>query len=126
MGDVRFDRGRWGRLIALSREQMGLSQVDLAARSKMTQTLVSRLERGSTDPRVSWAVAIEDGLGLPPLALLAQAIVGVRVDDDQMLAAIERATNLTAQQREVLKDVYDGMLRRNASQQSSPQLDGHQ
>lgn len=58
-----------GSTIARLRREAGLSQEAVADRAGIHAVMVSRVERGATDPRVSTLLRIADGLGLPPAAM---------------------------------------------------------
>jgi transcriptional regulator with XRE-family HTH domain len=64
-------REQFGRNVRGSRRAAGLSQEQLAERSGLHMTEISRLERGVRDPRLATIVRIAQGLDVPPAQLLA-------------------------------------------------------
>jgi transcriptional regulator with XRE-family HTH domain len=59
-----------GRNIAFLRAERSMTQEDLADRADLHAVLVSRVERGATDPRLSTLVKIARGLRVAPADLL--------------------------------------------------------
>lgn len=64
-------RDQFGRNLRGSRAAAGLSQEQLADRSGLHATEISRLERGVRDPRLATIVRLARGLGVRPAELLA-------------------------------------------------------
>jgi transcriptional regulator with XRE-family HTH domain len=62
-----------GRAIRRSRERLGLSQEELAARSGLHRTYVGGIERGERNPSYTNIVRIADALGERPSSLLVSA-----------------------------------------------------
>lgn len=71
---VAIDRERvlkkFGRSLADLRQQAGLTQEELAARSGLHRTYVGSVERGERNPTVTSVVAIAKGLGCPVSRLM--------------------------------------------------------
>jgi transcriptional regulator with XRE-family HTH domain len=62
-----------GERIRQAREEYGMSQAELARRSKVSQTTMNEIEQGETlDPRVSRLIAVADVLHLSLDALLGR------------------------------------------------------
>jgi transcriptional regulator with XRE-family HTH domain len=59
-----------GRSIKTARESAGLTQEQLAQRAGMLTHEISRLERGVRDMRLTTAVKVAHGLGVPAADLL--------------------------------------------------------
>jgi transcriptional regulator with XRE-family HTH domain len=64
---------RFGANAAQLRRAARLTQEDLAHRSGLHTSEVSRLERGLKDPRLTTIVRLADGLGVP----VAELLVGI-------------------------------------------------
>lgn len=62
-----------GRTVKRLREERKLSQEALADRARIHSVMVSRVERGDTDARVSTLISIAGGLDVPPAELLRDA-----------------------------------------------------
>jgi transcriptional regulator with XRE-family HTH domain len=76
-----------GQKMRAIRKAVGLSQEEVARRSHMTLTAVSRLERGvATDPHLSTLRAVSGALGVPMTMLLNDADATVEVSSDVPLA----------------------------------------
>jgi transcriptional regulator with XRE-family HTH domain len=56
----------FARNVAQARTRAGMTQEDVAGRSGVHPTEVSRIERGQRDPRVSTVVRLAAALGVPP------------------------------------------------------------
>ncbi|HZJ26009.1 MAG TPA: helix-turn-helix transcriptional regulator [Acidimicrobiia bacterium] len=63
----------FARALRVRRAERGFSQKLLAERSTLTQTRVSRLERGAGTPNIEECARIEDGLQLPRGSLLVDS-----------------------------------------------------
>ncbi len=59
-----------GRNLRHARDQLGLTQEQVAERSGVHATEVSRIEAGKRDPRVSTMERLAKALGVPPSDLL--------------------------------------------------------
>lgn len=77
--DFRF-LAEIGRRLADKRDQLGLSQRDVAARSKLTAQQVSAYERGLSDPPLSTLLRITRVLQMSPTALLIQSMILAETD----------------------------------------------
>jgi transcriptional regulator with XRE-family HTH domain len=62
-----------GAIVAAERKRQGLTQEQLADRAGIHVVLLSRVERGKTDARISTLMKIADGLGVEASVLLASA-----------------------------------------------------
>lgn len=60
----------FGRRLRRVRAERGLSQDDLACRTGLHTTAISRFERGLREPRLKSILRLADGLGVPPGALV--------------------------------------------------------
>lgn len=63
-------REQFGRNLRGARREAGLSQEQLAERSGLHMTEISRLERGVRDPRLATVVRLARGLGVRAADLL--------------------------------------------------------
>jgi transcriptional regulator with XRE-family HTH domain len=72
--DYRF-LAEIGRRLASKRDDLGLSQADVAAKSKLTPQQVSRYELGLSDPPLSTLLRITRVLQMSPTALLIQSMI---------------------------------------------------
>jgi transcriptional regulator with XRE-family HTH domain len=63
-------RVQLGRNLTSLREGQGLTQEALADRAGIHSVMVSRVERGATDPRLSTVLKIAQGLGVSASQLL--------------------------------------------------------
>jgi transcriptional regulator with XRE-family HTH domain len=61
-----------GRRLAERREQLGLSQPDLASKVKISHQMLSRYELGQSDPPMSTFMRICSALGISPTPILVQ------------------------------------------------------
>src|ERR1700685_815512 len=61
------ERDRFGRAVRGARRQAGLTQYDLAERAGVSQSVVSRIERGAGNHRISSYERIAGALGLESL-----------------------------------------------------------
>lgn len=106
-------RARLGRAIRARREQLGLSQEELADRLGRSQSLVSRLERGAADwPDPAMFRALAAALELPPAELLEAAGYleagergQARLDEATLYHMVEdsvRRGGYTAEEREAI------------------------
>lgn len=59
----------FGEAVRAAREALGISQEELAARSKLHRTYVAGVERGIRNPSLNSIMKIAIGLGLPASAL---------------------------------------------------------
>jgi transcriptional regulator with XRE-family HTH domain len=60
------------------RQELGLSQAELARQLKMTQAQIARIENGLTDPRLSTLTQLARALGLEPILLPKQLLPSVK------------------------------------------------
>jgi transcriptional regulator with XRE-family HTH domain len=60
---------RFGESVRASRGALGISQEELAARSKLHRTYVAGVERGIRNPSLNSIIKIAEGLGIPASAL---------------------------------------------------------
>lgn len=58
------------RALLRARQEAGLSQTELAARSGTAQAVISRIERGAVSPSLDTLSRIAKGLGMRPLVTL--------------------------------------------------------
>lgn len=58
------------RALLRARQEAGLSQTELAARSGTAQAVISRIERGAVSPSLDTLSKIAKGLGMRPLVTL--------------------------------------------------------
>jgi transcriptional regulator with XRE-family HTH domain len=63
-------RGDLGRNLRRARKQAGLTQEEVAGRSGVHATEVSRIERGKRDPRVSTVERLAEAVEVSPSDLL--------------------------------------------------------
>jgi transcriptional regulator with XRE-family HTH domain len=77
--DYRF-LAEIGRRLADKREQLGLSQLYVAKRAKMTPQQVSKYELGLSDPPLSTLLRITRVLQMSPTALLIQSMILAETD----------------------------------------------
>jgi transcriptional regulator with XRE-family HTH domain len=80
--DYRF-LAEIGRRLASKRDDLGLSQADVAAKSKLTPQQVSRYELGLSDPPLSTLLRITRVLQMSPTALLIQSMILSETDKRQ-------------------------------------------
>jgi|SRR5665213_422310 len=59
----------FGEAVRAAREALGISQEELAARSKLHRTYVAGVERGIRNPSLNSIMKIAEGLGLPTSGL---------------------------------------------------------
>lgn len=69
---MRAMGGYLGRNLRSAREERGLTQEEVARRSGVHATEVSRIEAGKRDPRVSTVERLAAAVNLPPGELLRQ------------------------------------------------------
>ena len=69
--------------IRRAREQLGLTQSEVARRLKVSKTAVSKWEEGETAPNRNRVAEVARVLGLKPSDLLAHARVGLTLVDDE-------------------------------------------
>jgi transcriptional regulator with XRE-family HTH domain len=69
---MRVVGGYLGRNLRSAREERGLTQEEVARRSGVHATEVSRIEAGKRDPRVSTVERLAAAVNLPPGELLRQ------------------------------------------------------
>lgn len=62
----------FGRRVRALREDMGMSQEDLADRADVHRTEIGLIERGQREPRLSTVLILARALGAPPGALIDQ------------------------------------------------------
>jgi transcriptional regulator with XRE-family HTH domain len=74
MHDFRFLQ-EVGRRIINRREELGLSQSDVATKAKITPQQLSKYELGLSDPPISTLKRITHALGMSVTALLVQCSV---------------------------------------------------
>jgi transcriptional regulator with XRE-family HTH domain len=67
---ARHVRLSLGANVRVLREERGYSQEDLAAACQMSRSVISRIERGQHEPRVSTLLALSAALGANPAAFL--------------------------------------------------------
>jgi transcriptional regulator with XRE-family HTH domain len=67
------DLAALGRAVRAIREERGISQVELAARTGFTQAWISHVERGNRNPSWSNIVRLATGLGVSVVELATQA-----------------------------------------------------
>jgi XRE family transcriptional regulator, regulator of sulfur utilization len=67
------DAAALGRAVRMLREERGISQVQLAARTGFMQSWISHVERGSRNPSWSNVVRLAEGLGVSVSELVARA-----------------------------------------------------
>jgi transcriptional regulator with XRE-family HTH domain len=60
----------FGRRLKAVRRDQGMSQEDLARRTDLHTTAISRMERGAREPRITTVLRLAEGLGVPPSALM--------------------------------------------------------
>ena len=77
--DYRF-LAEIGRRLSDKRDQLGLSQQDVADRSKLTPQQVSLYELGMSDPPLSTIMRITRVLQMSPTSLLIQAAIMSETD----------------------------------------------
>lgn len=77
--DFRF-LAEIGRRLADKRDALGLSQADVAARSRLTAQQISYYERGLSDPPLSTLLRITQVLQMSPTALLIQSMILAETD----------------------------------------------
>jgi transcriptional regulator with XRE-family HTH domain len=77
--DYRF-LAEIGRRLVDKRLDLGLSQQDVADKSKLTAQMVSMYERGLSDPPISTLLRITRVLQMSPTALLIQSMVMSETD----------------------------------------------
>lgn len=87
-----------------------LKQDELAKRTGIPQQTISRLALGDSAPKLRHLPAIEEACGRPRGWILIQA--GYVNDVVTVEQAIDIAPELNDTQRNVLKDVYFGILKR--------------
>ena len=64
-------RSKFSEFIKSKREQLGLTQLQLADKTKVSQTLISKLESGSsTNLSVSTLISLSDSLNCPTQSLI--------------------------------------------------------
>lgn len=61
-----------GNRIRNRREELGLNQVELAKKSKLTQASISRIEGNIIMPKATTLIALAISLDLPPNAFLKE------------------------------------------------------
>jgi transcriptional regulator with XRE-family HTH domain len=61
---------KFGRAVFRARKQSGLTQRQLASRSKIDEKAISAIERGLRNPTLRTIVNLASGLGVPPVELL--------------------------------------------------------
>jgi len=90
------------------RRDKGWTQSQLAKHAQVGTNLISKLERGAADPRLSTLYKLMDALGCSADTLL--------MDDDRistsalLKAALERALNLPEDKRKIIIDVVDNYV----------------
>jgi transcriptional regulator with XRE-family HTH domain len=77
--DFRF-LAEIGRRLASKRVDLGLTQQDVAARTKLTPQQISYYERGLSDPPLSTLLRITQVLQMSPTALLIQSMILAETD----------------------------------------------
>jgi transcriptional regulator with XRE-family HTH domain len=83
------DWAHFGNAIRHTRERCGLTLVELAARAELTPGDLAAIEDGACDVRLSTAMMLADGLGVPLGHLMepspensAAALLAVRLNDE--------------------------------------------
>lgn len=64
-----------GEKVAARRNELGLSQADLAAQVDVHQTMISYIERGEKKPSLEVLIRLQDALGVALLPVPAQTAV---------------------------------------------------
>jgi ribosome-binding protein aMBF1 (putative translation factor) len=67
---AREIRARIGTIVKTLREAKGYSQEVLATRSLLSRSVISRIESGHHEPRISTLLALADVLGVPAATFL--------------------------------------------------------
>ena len=70
--------------LVAARDQLGLTQADLAKRSGCNQSTISKLELGERQLTARWAVRLAPALGVQPTDLLAAEVRRVRGNRELM------------------------------------------
>lgn len=102
-----MDEGPLGRLLRTTREAAGISQLELAGRTGVSQGSLSGYERGLRLPRLDQVARILAGLGLQ-LRLEAEPIwadVDAAIDAAATLSLAERLDQLPVRPLDVLDEI---------------------
>lgn len=62
----------FGNIITKYREKLGISQDDLAHRSKIDRSYVGRVERGERNPTINMLLKLASGLDVPASLLIQE------------------------------------------------------
>ena len=88
------------------RKAAGLSQVELAARTGVSQSTISQLENDAIELDVPWMRALSRELGCRPVDLLADRDNPDRLSDEERLL-IQSFRAATTQQRQLISRVAE-------------------
>jgi transcriptional regulator with XRE-family HTH domain len=72
----------FGQRLRELRDKAGLSEDQLAERTQLNPSIVTKAEAGQTDPRLSLIECLARGLGVPPAALIEDLAQGRDMPDD--------------------------------------------
>jgi transcriptional regulator with XRE-family HTH domain len=81
----------FGERLQTLRNEAGLSEDQLAERSRLNPSIITKAEAGQTDPRLSQIASFARGLGVPLIGLLEGLAPSDTLRDHPNAATTERA-----------------------------------
>ena len=114
-----------GEFIRKQRESARLSLRGLSSRSGISNPYLSQIERGLRKPSAEILQQIARGLAISAETLYERAgILDARAPENDVVRAIERATDLDEREKRLLIDLYQSLRRRPATGDVGPESDG--